>query len=110
MTVFRHFLLNTFLPALCVLGVIYNFLIALNGSEGLRARALTTARLEEANLELASLREYRTDLENKSALLSLRSLDDDMLDESARRLLGYAEHSEKVISMSELDRILKSGK
>ncbi len=103
----RHFLVNTFLPAICVLGIIYNFLIALNGEEGIRARELVREKLVEKRVELADAKVQHSQLENRATLLSLRTLDDDMLDESARKILGYAAEDEYVLSMNELERLIR---
>ena len=101
----RLFILNAFLPALCVLGIAYNFLIALNGPEGVRAGKLVEERLNAKQAELIQIQEYRESLENKASLFSRQNLDLDLLDESARRLLGYADSAEQVISIDELEKV-----
>ena len=106
MVSFRRLFLDTLLPAICVLGIAYNCLIALNGDEGIRAHQLVKDSLTEKQDELAELEVMRDRLEKKARLLSLRTLDQDMLDESARRVLGYAAPDEVVISVNELEKLL----
>jgi cell division protein FtsB len=103
----KRFFLDAFVPAICVLGIAYNFLVALNGEEGIRARALYSEKVAEKAAELDALQHQREVLTRKSYLLSLRTLDKDMLDESSRRVLGYAAEGEYVISIHELDRLLQ---
>ncbi|WP_306253520.1 septum formation initiator family protein [Parvularcula sp. IMCC14364] len=105
----RNLLLNTFLPAVCVLGIAYNCLIAINGEEGIRARALVNERLQEKQAELEELRLVRAQLENRADLLSRQKLDPDALDEAARQMLGYAAPGEYALSRQEFERILREG-
>lgn len=104
---FRRFFFDAFLPAICVLGIAYNFLIALNGDEGVRAHALVREDLDERSQELFELREHRAWLERRAELLSMNTLDNDMLDESARRVLGYAAEGEYVMPAGEFDRLIR---
>lgn len=103
----RRLFLDTVVPALCVLGIAYNFLIALNGDEGVRANHFINDTIERKHLELAALKAMHTGLEQKATLLSLRTLDQDMLDESVRRILGYAAPDEVVISANELEKLIR---
>ncbi len=105
---FRNFLLNTFLPAVCVLGIAYNCLIAINGEEGIRARKLVNERLAEKQAELEELRIMRAQLQNRAELLSSAKLDPDTLDEATRQMLGYAAPGEFALSREEFERVLRA--
>jgi len=104
---FRRFFFDAFLPAFCVIGIAYNFLIALNGEEGVRAHKLVRENLTEKQQELRELEEHREWLSRKADMLSVKTLDDDMLDESARRVLGYAADGEYVMPAAEFDQLIK---
>lgn len=98
---------DIFLPAVCIVAIIYNILIALNGEEGIRAHGLVQDELEDREQDLAELKARRQWLERRADLLSARSLDADMLDESARRVLGYAAPGEYAIPASDLDTLVE---
>lgn len=104
----RRLFIEAILPALCIIGAGYNLLIMLNGEEGLRAHDIVEAKKERREDELVRLQRHRDELERRADLLSMNSLNRDMLDESARRVLGFAAPGENVISIQELDLLLKT--
>lgn len=101
----KRLFFDAVLPAICAIGVGYNVLVAINGDEGRRAFELVQEKRLAQEAELQHLRHQRADLERRAHLLSRAGLDHDMLDESARRVLGFAAPGEKVISLDEIDRI-----
>ena len=64
---------------------------AYSGNHGLRAQKDLEQQLASMQHELQSLRTERTDWERRVALLRADRIDPDMLDERARKLLGYAD-------------------
>ncbi|MGV6800846.1 MAG: FtsB family cell division protein [bacterium] len=102
----KRLFFEAILPAICVIGIGYNALLALNGDEGIRAHKLVIEKLEARQVDLNRLQRQRQELEQRATLLSSAGLDMDMLDESSRRVLGFAADGEYVISMQELDILL----
>ena len=84
-------------PALFSLAVVYLAFYALNGDRGLYAFLRQSRNLESTQQELARLTTERESLENRVHLLSDDSLDLDLLDEQARRVLGTAKANEVVV-------------
>lgn len=84
-------------PLLFSLAVCYLAFHALNGERGLYAYLKQSRNLEVSQQELAKLTQEREQLQNRVRLLSSDSLDLDLLDEQARRVLGSARESEIVI-------------
>jgi len=70
---------------------------ALNGNHGVYALLREQRRLASQQQGLESLRAERLAAEHRVMLLSDRSLDLDMLDERARKVLGYADKEEVII-------------
>lgn len=84
-------------PLLFSLAVCYLAFHALNGDRGLYAYLKQSRHLESSQEELQSLVAKREELENRVHLMSSESLDLDLLDEQARRVLGSAGENEIVI-------------
>lgn len=70
---------------------------ALNGERGLYAYFKQSRNLEVSREELTKLTAGRQELEKRVKALSANSLDLDLLDEEARRVLGSANKNEVVI-------------
>ena len=89
----RHFVL----PVVTVAVLSYFGFHAFQGEYGLIAKSRLEAR--KANLEnvVARLREERDALERRVTLLRPESLDPDMIDEQARKILHLAHPNEVVI-------------
>jgi cell division protein FtsB len=77
--------------------VFYLAFHALNGERGLYAYLKQSRNLESSQQQLAKLIHERQSLENRVHLLSDSSLDLDLLDEEARRVLGKADKHEVVV-------------
>ena len=69
---------------------------SISGSRGLLALIDLNKQVNEAKSELDVVSSDRLKLENKVKLLWEEALDLDMLDEQARRLLGYVAEDETV--------------
>ncbi len=104
----RRILFEGLLPAFCVLGIAYNMLLTLNGPEGMKAKSITETRLGDYTAELEALKLTREKLAREARLLSLDSLNRDVLDERARSRLRYAAPGEFVVPLAELDRLIMS--
>lgn len=89
----KRFLGPLFLSA----AVFYLVFHALNGERGIYAYLKQSRNLEKSQQELTRLVSERKALENNVHLLSDKSLDLDLLDEQARRVLGKANKGEAVI-------------
>lgn len=89
--------LNAALPALFLAALGYFVYHTVQGENGLLALSDIEARLVEAEREATLLADQRVALERRISLLRGTSLDPDMLDELARRELGYAHPLDVVI-------------
>ncbi|WP_342278924.1 MULTISPECIES: FtsB family cell division protein [unclassified Candidatus Tisiphia] len=69
------------------------------GNRGIIAYFTLNQRLEKTYSELENLRAERIELEHKVKLLRPESLDRDMLDQEARRVLGVALPKEQVFTI-----------
>jgi cell division protein FtsB len=70
---------------------------AMKGRHGLEARRALQARETVLSKELESLEAVRSRLERDVALMSPDQPDPDMLDEQARRVLGFARQGERIL-------------
>ncbi len=107
MTFLRRLFLDALLPALLLLGIFYNSLMAINGPEG----TIVLKRLEQEKQEtiqlLVAKRAERAMLAKRADMLSLRSMDSDLLDETMRKVLGLTAPDELVIPATELEKYLE---
>jgi len=91
-------------PHLAVAGVIAFFLgHALHGDGGLLAYMQLKERLEAARETRAELVAQREHLAHRVELLKPGTLDPDMLEEQARRVLNYAHPDEVVILLDDAE-------
>jgi cell division protein FtsB len=74
---------------------------AISGDRGLLALIQFNKRVDSLRAEADSVRAKRLQLEHRVSLLKPDSLDLDMLDEQARKLLGYAGKDETVYEFPE---------
>ena len=80
------------------LGVLIYFVYHLiQGNHGWRAWRILEQDLEKSQKELEGLKEKEEELKNKVTLLRSDSLDEDMLDERVRAMLGNAKESEIIV-------------
>jgi cell division protein FtsB len=82
---------------LCAMLSAYFGYHAIHGRHGLEARATLVVRAAELELRLEGLETVRARLERNVALLSDQSLNADMLDETARSVLGFAGERDIVV-------------
>ncbi|ABE04828.1 hypothetical protein A3306_06225 [Rickettsia bellii] len=90
----KKIILNIFLALL--LG--YFVFHCIYGNKGVIAYLKVNRQLEKAYDELKLLQAERVELEHNVKLLRTESLDKDMLDEQARKVLGIAAPSEQVFN------------
>lgn len=90
----KKIILNIFLALL--LG--YFVFHCIYGNKGVIAYLKVNRQLEKAYDELKLLRAERVELEHNVKLLRTESLDKDMLDEQARKVLGIAAPNEQVLN------------
>lgn len=90
----KKIILNIFLALL--LG--YFVFHCIYGNKGVFAYLKVNRKLEKAYDELKLLRAERVELEHNVKLLKTESLDKDMLDEQARKVLGIAAPNEQVFN------------
>ena len=93
----RSPLRHVLLPALTCLVLTYFTHHAMNGTLGVRAQQGYEAEIALLKSELGQLEDRRAGLERKTAMLRDGSLERDMIDEQARRLLGLTRSKEIVI-------------
>ena len=85
-------------PPLLALGLTGYFVFhAFHGDHGVLARMRLERQVESLTRELELVRGEREAIEKRVSLLRPRSLDPDMLEERARRTLGYAHPNDVVI-------------
>lgn len=85
---------------LFILLFIYFCYHAISGDRGLLAFVRANKHVEDLKKEADTVRAERLQLEHRVSLLKPNSLDLDMLDEQARKLLGYAIKDETVYEFS----------
>ena len=88
-------------PAFGASAVLYFAYHGINGDRGLLAWRKLEKEVQSTQAELGRARGERETLERRVELLYPESLDRDMLDESARRLLNYGRPEEIVILYEE---------
>ena len=84
-------------PFLCFCAVIYFGYHTVQGDRGLIAYARLSNEIADAREALAKVHTERAALEHRVSLLRPDSIDRDMLDEQARRVLGYSDPDDVVI-------------
>ena len=72
---------------------------AISGERGLLALIRLSQQIESARLELDITHANRLRLERNITLMRDDSIDLDLLDEQARRLLGYADKNEQIFTL-----------
>jgi cell division protein FtsB len=96
--------IRAFLSALCfyivaALFIGYFGVNAYTGNHGLKARQSLDNEIVDLTRDLDQIRAERQRWERRVALLKTDSIDPDMLDERARRLLDYADPHDIIIMM-----------
>jgi cell division protein FtsB len=91
-------MLRAVVPPLLALGLTGYFVFhAFHGDHGVLARMRLERQVESLTKELELVRGEREAIEKRVSLLRPQSLDPDMLEERARRTLGYAHPNEVII-------------
>jgi cell division protein FtsB len=106
----RRFKYHASTWALPVIGVgllVYFIYHIIQGKHGWLSWRTLEQKIEQSNKELESLKEEHERLKNKVTLLRPESLDEDMLDERVRTMLGTAKESEIVVIDEEESPILE---
>ena len=85
------------LPLLLSFVLAYFAFHLVNGDRGIRAWVQIGNDLERAEARLQVVAAEREELEHRVGLLDPKSLDPDMIDEQARRLLNYGHPDDRVI-------------
>jgi cell division protein FtsB len=96
---FRRRFRSVIWPALGVCVVAYFAYHMVNGDRGLVAWHALQQQVATTRADAAAVRAEREALEHRVHLLNPKSVDRDMLDEWARRVLGYGLTSEIVIPL-----------
>lgn len=72
-----------------------------SGNNGLLATMQLTTKLEEAQMRLDEIRMERLKLQHRVKMMSPESLDLDLLDEQARKVLGHSKKGEIIYFLPE---------
>jgi cell division protein FtsB len=89
-------------PALAACFLTYFGFHAYNGDYGINAKYRLEERIGGLERQVAGLKQKRAELERKVQLLHDGTVERDMLDEHARRVLNYAHPDDVVILRSDL--------
>ena len=81
----------------CALGLLYVGYQSVQGERGLLGWVERTAEVEKTRAEVVALAEERGKLERRVSQLRTESLDLDLLDQEARRLLNLGHPDEEVL-------------
>ena len=81
----------------CALGLLYVGYQSVQGERGLLRWVERSAEVEKTRAEVAALAEERAKLERRVSQLRTESLDLDLLDQEARRLLNLGHPDEEVL-------------
>ena len=81
----------------CALGLLYVGYQSVQGERGLLGWVERSAEVEKTRAEVAALAEERARLERRVSQLRSESLDLDLLDQEARRLLNLGHPDEEVL-------------
>lgn len=88
-----------------VVAVAYNFLMMLNSTEGLFMHQQLNAQLQTEKAELAELQDQYAFLTRRADSLLTAGLDEDLLEERVRGVLGLVRPDEYLVRMEDLDRL-----
>ena len=93
MSIYRIFLLSLLLGSLLIYFTYHTFF----GKRGYIAKNILESEIVQIHNDLEIARDTRVEIEHNVKLLRPNSLDPDMLEEQAKKILGYAGKKEKVI-------------
>lgn len=92
---------NLYVTIFFVALIFYFSYHAINGKRGIIAFFQLTQAITAKQNKLDSLKLERVTIERKVSLMRSESLDPDLLDEQARKILGYAGPNEKVYILNQ---------
>lgn len=90
---------------LLVIGILYFSYHTFSGNSGLFAFISLTQEAQATQAELETIRAERLSLEHRVNLMRSESLDLDLLDEQARKRIGYA-HKKETVYLIQDNKIL----
>jgi cell division protein FtsB len=93
------------LPAIAFLAVSYCAYHAIEGKSGLRAYFVQGAELKALEAQAAAFTARKAQMENQKQLLTANRLDPDMVDEMARRNLGFVAPGEQMLQLPEINAV-----
>ncbi|MEM9232737.1 MAG: septum formation initiator family protein [Pseudomonadota bacterium] len=97
------------LAALAVVAIGYNFLVMWNSPEGVRMNEQLQLEIEQRQAEIAELEEQYAFLSGRADRLLTAQLDEDLLEERVRGVLGLVRPDEYLVRMEDLDRLADLG-
>ncbi len=90
------------LPAIVFFAVSYCAYHAIEGKSGLRAYFVQGVELKTLESQAATFTARKAQMENQKQLLTTNRLDPDMVDEMARRNLGFVAPDEQMLQLPEI--------
>lgn len=93
----KYYISKLLLPAISLGLFIYFSYHLITGDRGFLVMRKLRESFETSSKELTELTKKQDHIENKVSLLRTKSIDPDMLDEQARKILGYGENDEIIL-------------
>ena len=97
------FKIQSVLNIVVLLLICYFVFHSIYGSRGVISYFKLQAQLNNQHQKLAALRAERLEIENSTKLLRDDSIDQDMLDEKIRTVLGLSQSNEKIVKIENLE-------
>jgi cell division protein FtsB len=91
------------LAAICI--AVYFLYHTIQGERGILSWMRLRGKIQESQQELTILQEQREALDHRVTLLRPNSLDPDMLEEQARKVLNFGRKDEVVVPNEELEKL-----
>lgn len=98
---------DSFFSAICVVGIAYNVLVAVNSSDGIRMKEILDGKIAVEKARLSALKNEYAFLNARTDRLLSSSLDHDLLEERVRSVLGLVDRREYMVRVEDLDRIAR---
>ncbi len=96
----RRFIIgNLAITLIFAVGIFYFIYHTVSGSKGIFAMIQLSQKVEKARDKLDYVKAERVNLEHKVKLMRSDSVDPDMADEQARKMLGLAKENEIIITI-----------
>ncbi|WP_370337902.1 septum formation initiator family protein [Parvularcula marina] len=97
------------LAAMAVVAIAYNFLMMYNSSEGRRMNEILQTEIAQRQARLDTLEQEHAFLTDRTERLLVAGLDEDLLEERVRGVLGLVRPDEYLVRMEDLDRMAEMG-